>query len=188
MSSRNQVGYGPVVDPNNTDWSRYQVPGHPEYGREATDLRIRKMLATSRMRRFRSVPVSRRVWYVTLTVAEADQGRDFGSHDLPVGLTFTPREFWCKSRRAALRLIDRDRDAGGLPAMYPVDYRLCPVCGRMLLGPEAHDYQAKMRRPMRSWQFPDGPACKMDCKPKGRGPGGERLNYQKGNHGQSRQV
>jgi len=148
-------------------------PGRsPGYNREAIDLRIRLRIARGRMQRFRSVPVMRRAWYVTLTATQADRDADFGSHDLVAGLTFTPQEFWCLSRRKARALIERDHQADGTGTMYPVEYRLCPVCGRQLLGAEAHDYRLKQMAPARTWHFSEGPACNLECKPHGPWPGG----------------
>ena len=56
----------PVTDGLNVDWSARQPAG---MSREAIDLRIRRRIARARMLRFRSVPVKRRAWYVTLTGA-----------------------------------------------------------------------------------------------------------------------
>jgi hypothetical protein len=175
MSKRDK-SYGPVTDPLNVDWSAWQPAG---MSREAIDLRIRRRIARARMQRFRSVPVKRRVWYVTLTAAVADQERDFGSHDLAAGLTFEPQAFWCLSRRKARALVNRDHASGGSGAFYPVEYRLCPNCSRVLLGPEAHNYRQKQLRPISTWQFPAGPACSADCKPSGRGPGGQPMHYKR---------
>jgi hypothetical protein len=169
--------YGPVTDALNADWSAWKIPG---YSREAIDLRIRRRIARGRMLRFRPVPVMRRAWYVTLTATVADREADFGSHDLVHGLTFTPKEFWCLSRRKARALVERDKRAGGTGTMYPVEYRLCPVCGRQLLGTEAHDYRMKQLRPVREWHFPEGPACNLECKPHGRGPGGQPMYFKRG--------
>ena len=140
-----------------------------------------------RMQRYRSVPMMRRAWFVTLTTTEADRETDFGSHDLVAGLTWLPQEFWCFSRRKARALVSRDLLAGGSATMYQVEYRLCPVCGRVLLGPAAREYREKQLKPKRLWHYPEGPACNLDCKPKGRGPGGEHLTYRKDKNGQSRQ-
>ena|ERR1039457_3336224 len=162
MSKRNK-GYGPVTDALNVDWSAWKPAGMSQ---EAIDLRIRRRIARARMLRFRSVPVTRRGWYVTLAATVADQKRDFGSHDLVAGLTFEPQAFWCLSRRKARALVEADHRAGGTGTIYPVEYRLCPVCGRQLLGPEAHDYRMKQLKPEWAWHFPEGPACCTDCKPR----------------------
>jgi hypothetical protein len=176
MSKRDK-DHGPVTDPLNVDWSAWQPAG---MSREAIDLRIRRRTARARMQRFRSVPVKRRAWYVTLTATVADQEQDFDPHDLVAGLTFEPQAFWCLSRRKGRSLVERDKLAGGKGTMYPVEYRLCSVCGRQLLGPEAHDYRLKQLKPASTWQFPQGPACSEDCKPSGRGPGGEPMRYKSG--------
>jgi len=174
MRSRDH-DYGPVIDPVNTDWSQWKIPG---YSQEAVNLRIRKRVARSRMLRFRTVPVCRRVWFVTLTATQAIES-EFKPRELAAGLTWTPQQFWCLSRRRARVIVDRDRAAGGSGSLFPVEYRLCPVCGRLLLGAEANSYRMKQMTPARRWHFPDGPACNMDCKPRGRGPGGQRMTYRK---------
>lgn len=175
MSQRDK-DCGPVDDALNVDWNAWRPAG---MSREAIDLRIRKRIATSRMRRFRSVPVKRRVWYVTLTATSITQD-EFAPKELPASLTFLPQAFWCLSRRKARSLIERDTLAGGTGTIYPVEYRLCSVCGRQLLGPEAHDYRLKLLKPASTWHFPEGPACGVECKPCGRGPGGQPMRYKKG--------
>ena len=164
---------GPVTDPLPTDWSAYQIPG---WNQEAINAKIKQRVARSRMRRFRSVPVARRIWWVTLTATVACT-EDFGPHDLSASLTFDGRAFWCLSRRRARALVISDQAAGGQGSMYPVEYRRCPNCGRMLIGPAAHDYRQKQLRPMSTWQFKDGPACGIDCKPNGRGSQGQHVAY-----------
>ena len=175
--SRRDKGYGPVTDALNVDWSAWRIPGMSQ---DAIDLRIRRRIVRARMLRFRSVPVKRRAWYVTLTATAADRERDFKGHDLVAGMTFEPQAFWCLSRRKASALVDADTAAGGAGTMYPVEYRLCAVCGRVLLGPEAHDYRMKQLKPEWTWHFPAGPACNIDCKPSGRGPGGQTTHYKRG--------
>ncbi len=138
--------------------------------------RLNRKLCNRRMRTYRSVPVKRRVWYVTLTEVSADLNQ-FGKHDLPNGLSFEPQAFWCKSRRKARAMVRTDREAGGSGAMFPVEYRLCPNCGRVLLGPAAAEYRVKWRMPPRMWHYADGPACSLDCRPNGRGVNGVRVQY-----------
>lgn len=151
--------YGRIEDPNWTDWRAWKVSGQTQ---DAVNLRIRKRVARSRMQRFRSVPVTRRIWWVTLSSISCQES-DFGSHDLAHGLTFSPQAFWCLSRRRAQSLVSRDRLCGGAGTLYPVEYRLCPNCSRILLGPEAHDYRMKQMRPQSSWHFERGPACNSQC-------------------------
>jgi ABC-type bacteriocin/lantibiotic exporter with double-glycine peptidase domain len=164
-----------VDNPLDTDWSAYKIPC---WDQEAVNAKIRRRVARSRMRRFRSVPVARRIWWVTLTATEVSLDQ-FGPKDLPASLAFDSQTFWCLSRRRARQLVTSDQAAGGAGSMYPVEYRHCPVCGRMLIGPAAHDYRQKQMRPMSSWQFDDGPACSMDCKPNGRGPDGQHVAYKR---------
>ena len=162
-----------MTDPIFTDWSAYKIPG---WDQEAVNAKIRKRVARSRMRRFRSVPVARRIWWVTLTATHASLDQ-FGPKDLPASLAFDSQTFWCLSRRRARQLVISDQAAGGHGVMYPVEYRHCAVCGKMLIGPAAHDYRQKQLRPMSTWHFKDGPACSMDCKPNGRGPEGQHVVY-----------
>jgi len=157
--------YGAVIDPNWVDWSRYQ---YANYTQEAMNLAIRKRVACSRMRRFRSVPVIRRVWWVTLTATIAPLD-GYSARELPAGLTSEPQALWLLSKRRAVSLVNADLAAGGAGAMYAVEYRHCSVCGRLLLGPEAHDYRVKQLRPTREWHFEQGPACSMECKPRVKG-------------------
>ena len=145
--------------------------------RESVLAKRNSQIRRRRMKAYRSVPVCRRVWFVTLTATAADLDT-FSPHDLPAGLTFTPQEFWCLSRRAAKRLILLDQAAGGSGTMYAVEYRLCPNCGRILLGPAAREYREKQFKPTWMWHYPDGPACNLECKPNGRGDAGQRLTYQ----------
>lgn len=176
MKTRKQSAeYGPVTDPIFTDWSAYKIPG---WDQEAVNAKIKRRVARSRMRRFRSVPVARRIWWVTLTATHASLDQ-FGPKDLPASLAFDSQTFWCLSRRRARALVISDQAAGGQGAMYPIEYRRCPVCGKMLIGPAAHDYRQKQLRPMSTWHFKDGPACSMDCKPNGRGPQGEHVAYKR---------
>jgi hypothetical protein len=156
--------YGPATDPVNTDWSAWKKQN---YTQEAMDALIRQRVARSRMRRFRSVPVARRAWWVTLTGTEASR-EEFGRVELAARLSFDPQAFWCLSRRLAQRLVSRDRSAGGSGTLYPVEYRLCAVCGRALIGSEAFEYRRKQMRPMSTWHFPEGPMCGVECKPKKR--------------------
>ena len=165
--------YGPCPDPLNVDWSAWKIPG---WDQEAVNLLCRRRTATSRMRRFRVVQVKRRIWFVTLTATSIDPD-ELGRCERSATLTATPQAFWTLSRRRARALVKADQAAGGSGTMYPVEYRHCPVCGRLLLGPEAHDYRMKQLRPMRDWHFEDGPACSMDCKPHGRGENGQHLTY-----------
>ena len=156
----------------------------PEYPRRSDPLREPKIekrnaiIRRQRMLTFRSVPVKRRVWWVTLT-AIAVSREQFGQQDLPQTLSFEPQAFWCLSRRKAMDLIDLDHRSGGSGTMYPVEYRLCSVCSRVLLGSDAHEYRLKMLKPMATWTYPQGPACNMDCKPHGRGPEGRTATYTK---------
>jgi hypothetical protein len=148
--------------------------------RESILYRRNGKIRRRRMSAYRSVPVKRRAWYVTLTATVADQERDFGSHDLVAGFMFEPQAFWCLSRRKARALVNADLAAGGSGTMFPVEYRLCPVCGRQLLGAEAHHYRLKQMAPAHTWLFPEGPACSADCKRSRRGPGGQPIDSKRG--------
>jgi hypothetical protein len=142
-----------------------------------TKLELRnRHIRRQKMLTFRSVPVKRRIWWVTLTRTSA-AFENFSPRELPKGLTFDPQAFWCLSRRKAKRLVDADRQAGGSGALYPAEYRLCAVCSRPLLGPEAHAYRMKQMKPERTWQFEAGPMCSASCEPHGRGPSGQPARY-----------
>jgi len=158
--------YGPVTDPLNTDWTAYSAARRRTgEAQESIDAHIRRRVARSRMQRFRAVPVHRRCWYVTLTATVMDESQ-FGSHDLAAGLSLGAQDAWVLSRRKAKTLVEHDRAAGGQGTMYPLEYRLCPVCGKTLLGPAAYEYRIKLHRPISRWQYPEGPACSPDCKPR----------------------
>ena len=146
----------------------------PDYPRRDDPLREPKLEKRNRVIRrqimltFRSVPVKRRIWWVTLSATTVSR-EEFAPAELAASLSFSPQAFWCLSRRKAKRLVDRDRAIGGSGTLYPVEYRLCAVCSRVLLGPEAHEYRMKQMKPRESWHYPQGPACNMNCKPRGRG-------------------
>jgi hypothetical protein len=154
--------YGPVINPLPTDWSAFERPG---WSQEALNAEIRQRVRIGRLRRFRSIPVLRRVWFVTLTATWVSES-EFTVGELVPGLTFAPTEFWCHSRRKANRLINADIQAGGSGSKYAVEYRRCLVCGRALLGPEATSYRERQLMHPKTWAWPAGPACNIDCKPK----------------------
>lgn len=158
---------------------RFDYPSRDNPQRETLLDRRNRKIKRELMRTFRSVPVKRRVWWVTLTATQVSED-DFTPKELPSALTFTPQSFWCLSRRKAQRIAELDRRNGGDPALFPVEFRLCAVCSRPLLGPEAHDYRLKQMKPKATWHFPEGPACNMECKPHGRGPNKERMSYRTG--------
>ena len=145
----------------------------PEYPRRSDPLREPKLIKRNqiikrqRMLTFRSVPVKRRIWYVTLTATTSSE-QEFSPHDLSPWLSFEPQAFWCLSRRKAKSILARDHASGGSGTMYPVEYRLCAVCSRVLLGPEAHEYRMKQMKPAATWHFEQGTACNLTCKPHGR--------------------
>jgi hypothetical protein len=126
--------------------------------------RLRLQIANGRMRRFRSVPVSRRAWYVTLTAIDASE-KQFAPGELVAGCSFEPRRFWVHSRRLAERYVWADQDAGGHGSAFSVAYRRCQVCGQVLLSQAADDYRKALRRPQHTWHYPQGPACSVDCAP-----------------------
>ena len=142
-----------------------------------TKLELRnRHIRRQRMRTFRSVPVKRRIWWVTLTKTLAAY-ESFSARELPKGLTFEPQSFWCLSRRKAKALVDQDHASGGSGTLYPTEYRICATCGRCLLGPEAHSYRLKQLKPRESWHFATGPACSVGCEPHGRGIDGRPIKY-----------
>jgi hypothetical protein len=126
---------------------------------------LRRRAANSRMRRFRAVPLTRRAWYVELSVINSSEA-SFRSGQLIPGLTWEPQKFWVRARRVARSWAERDRAAGGIGSMFPVELRHCKVCARILIGQQAADYRVKERRPRSVWEFTSGPACSVECQPK----------------------
>lgn len=157
---------------------RFDYPKADDPQRETKLVKRLRHIKRERMLKFRSVPVARRAWWVTLT-ATSVSGADFKAGELPAGLTFSPQEFWVLSRRKAKALVGVDVARGGSGRLYPAEYRICPVCSRVLLGAEAAEYRKKQMRPIDKWDFATGPACNLDCKPRGRGVNGENVKYRK---------
>lgn len=156
-------GYGPVR--GGLDM-KLPLPREGDISSATLARRLRLAATNSRMRRFRSVPVSRRAWYVTLTVVMASRA-DFAQGQLVRGLVFQPQAFWVHSRRLAKHWLLRDTRAGSTAAtMFAVEYRICTVCGRILLAAEAQKYRLKQRRPFHKWEFTEGPACGVECRPR----------------------
>jgi len=158
---------------NLKDYPRWDEPD-----REPRLYRRNRRIRLGRMRGYRAVQVARRMWFVTLTATEIDP-EELGRCERSATLTATSREFWIRSRRRARALVEHDQAMGGAGTMYPVEYRHCAVCGRLLLGPEAHEYRLKQLGTVRHWHYEYGPACNLDCKPNGRGPGGAHLTYKR---------
>jgi hypothetical protein len=54
-------------------------------------------------------------------------------------LSQSPHRVWFRGRNSGrAKILERqDRQAGGRPEVTAVEYRMCPVCDRMLLGLEA---------------------------------------------------
>ena len=158
-----------------------RLPDYPKRNdplREPKLAKRNRIIKRQRMLTFRSVPVKRRIWWVTLTQTTVSRA-DFEPGELPEALSFTETAFWCLSRRKANALVMRDRSVGGSGTLYPVEYRLCSVCSRPLLGPEAHEYRLKQMKPASTWHFEQGPACNLECKPRGRGANGEPIRYRR---------
>lgn len=126
--------------------------------------KLRRNIASDRMARFRSVPVGRRAWQVTLTSFHAEE-EDFGPGQLVVGFGFDPQRFWVHAKRLARLWVKRDQAIGGQGSGFAVQYRLCRVCHRPLLADQAAEYVRKLRRPVSRWEYRQGPACGVDCKP-----------------------
>jgi hypothetical protein len=142
---------------NLRDYPKWDDPN-----RETILYRRNRKIRNRRMRAYRSVPAIERVWYVTLTATSVNRDQ-FGKHDLPRGLSFEPQAFWCRSRRKAKAILAQDHALGGAGTMFPVEYRHCPNCDRLLLGQAATEYRAKEALPARFWHYLDGPACGLDC-------------------------
>lgn len=120
--------------------------------------------ANHNMRRFRSVPVARRAWFVTLTATEVTR-ESFAKGQLVQGTEFRPQQFWVHARRVARTLVAADRKSGGNGSAFPVEYRHCKVCSRVLLAAAARAYRELERWPMATWKYHQGPPCSLECKP-----------------------
>ena len=155
---------------------RFDYPKADDPQRETKLVKRLRHIKRERMLKFRSVPVARRAWWVTLTAMDVCQ-EDFAPGELAAALSFAPREFWVLSRRKAKALVGVDVARGGSGRLYPAEYRICPVCSRVLLGAEAAEYRKKQMRPIDKWDFATGPACNLDCKPRGRGVNGMKATY-----------
>ena len=138
-------------------------PGDPSSAWLAKKLHERA--ANRYMRSFRSVPLARRAWYVELSVISSSES-SFAQGQLIPGLTREPQRFWVRARRVARSWAERDRAAGGIGSMFPVELRHCKVCERILIGPQAAEYRVKERRPQSKWEFTIGPTCSVECRPK----------------------
>lgn len=159
-SARN-YDFGQIVDPLDIILPPRR-PGDPSSAYLAAKLKRR--IGDGRMRRFRAVPVARRAWFVTLTATETKE-TDFEPGQLVCGLEYRPSQFWVHARRVARKFSERDQRHGGTGDIFPVEYRHCKVCNRILLADSARSYRERERWPIHTWQFPAGPACSVDCKP-----------------------
>lgn len=130
----------------------------------ALNAKLHRLIANGRMQRFRAVPLARRAWFVTLTATETEES-SFEPGQLVVGLEYQPQQFWVHARRVARTFLKADREAGGHGSAFAVEYRHCKVCGRALLAADAATYRQRERWPIKTWQYPQGPACSLDCKP-----------------------
>jgi hypothetical protein len=124
---------------------------------------LKRRIGDGRMKRFRSVPVERRAWYVTLTKTFATEEALRGK--LVSDTAFDPQRFWVRARRVARWYVNHDQKAGGSGTAFSVECRHCRVCGRVLVAEQAHSYRERMRWPKFTWHYPEGPACSVDCKP-----------------------
>jgi hypothetical protein len=113
---------------------------------------------------YRSIPTHRRAWHVTTTVLRVpDWFLDVFA--LP-SLSSESRSFWIRHRNAAQKIVKLDHEAGGHGCIRCVQFRLCRVRRQALIGAAAHEYTERMRLPRFRWEFPQGPACGMECVPK----------------------
>lgn len=158
--SGKNVGYGPVTGALDV---RLPAKRENDVPSATLSLRIRTQTTNHRMQRFRSMPIRRRAWFVTLTKTKVTER--MVAAQLVVGLPFREYEFWLHSRRMAKQLVIADQRIGGTGNLFPVEYRRCCVCERVLLAAEAQTYRLKMRRPFWKWEYKEGPACGVECRP-----------------------
>lgn len=161
LGSYRNDNYGPSYNPLDI-----HLPIHQDGDRPSEWLagKLRYKIQNGQMRRYRSVPVARRAWFVTLTIAHADPSH-FAPRSLVTNADFEPQRFWVHARRVAQTWVARDQQAGGSGSAFACEFRLCPVCGRTLLAVDATNYRQRQRRSKKSWTYPQGPACSVDCKP-----------------------
>jgi hypothetical protein len=125
-----------------------------------------------RMSEYRSVPQHRRAWQVTTTVLEAPKWV-LEVFTVP-GLPRDSQSFWIRHRRHAQRIVKLDRDLGGDGQLECVQYRLCRICKRVLVGAQAHEYTERIRALRSQWEFAAGPSCGIECVPKDKAVGAQR--------------
>jgi hypothetical protein len=73
-------------------------------------------------------------------------------------LSFSESFAWLR-RRDAWLLMRADRDAGGQPYSTETEFRLCPVCGRPLIGDDARMRRDLDESCMTGRQIPCGSEC-----------------------------
>ena len=134
---------------------------------EYTRQRLERKRQNYRMTDYRSIPTDRRAWHVTTTVFEIPQW--FLDELAMPSLPCSPQSFWIRHRGFAQRIVKLDRAAGGEGNLECVQFRLCRVCKRPLVGARAHEYAEKIRLPKFRWEFPRGPSCGVECARKNGG-------------------
>lgn len=159
-SARN-YDFGRIIDPLDIIIAPRRL-GDPSSA--ALAVKLHRQIANGRMHRFRAVPVARRAWFVTLTATETDES-SFEPGQLVRGLEYRPKQFWVHARRVARTFLTADREAGGSGSAFAIEYRHCKVCCRALLAADAAAYRQRERWPIKTWQYSQGPACSVDCKP-----------------------
>jgi hypothetical protein len=137
-----------------------------------TTERLKEASENYRMSEYRSVPQHRRAWQVTTTVLEAPKWV-LEVFTVP-GLPRDSQSFWIRHRRHAQRIVKLDRDLGGDGQLECVQYRLCRICKRVLVGAQAHEYTERIRALRSQWEFAAGPSCGIECAPKDKAVGAQR--------------
>lgn len=109
--------------------------------------------------RYKGIKPTRRQW-MTCVVVTAIEIPSWALERAHPKMSQSERHVWFagRPRRPAKTLIGLDRDAGGDPEVVTVEWRPCPVCGRILLALEAED-RRKLDETRGGLQMPCGAEC-----------------------------
>jgi hypothetical protein len=92
-------------------------------------------------------------------------------------LSVSERHVWFRGRNnGRAKILERqDRLAGGVPQLTAVEFRICSVCGRMLLSLEAVDRRRLDESGKLGQQLPCSGQCERIRDSKARQPWGYRI-------------
>lgn len=93
-----------------------------------------------RVMRAKGIKSAKKQWMICVeTTAIEIPARALAKRD--TRLEASKQRVWFRGRRnGRAKILERqDRQTGGRPELTEIEYRICPVCGRMLLGLEAAD-------------------------------------------------